>query len=144
MSFCPLESYEREETKAEFGSSGVFLMASLLPICDIRWKIQGNCQGGENALPLYRTVYIDNQMCSWTEKACKIVCIATDKGKHTRNVNNEKDDCTNEEQGRLWKNGASDERHLFSQSVSGTWWHLLSYLSTVTLHWAKGKQEAST
>lgn len=53
MSFCPLESYEWEETKAECGCSGVLLMSSLLPICDIRWRAQGNYQGEEKALPLY-------------------------------------------------------------------------------------------
>lgn len=42
MSFCPLESYEWDGTKAECGSSGVLLMASLLPICDIRSRAQGN------------------------------------------------------------------------------------------------------
>lgn len=50
MSFCPLESYERDWTRAECGSSGVLFMASLLPICDIRSRAQGNCQGKEGSV----------------------------------------------------------------------------------------------
>lgn len=50
MSFSPLESYEWDRTKAECGSSGPLLMASLLPICDIRSRAQGNCQGRERCV----------------------------------------------------------------------------------------------
>lgn len=75
MSFCPLESYEQDGTKVECGSSGVLLMASLLPICDIRSRTQGNCQerGGcvSACVFLYVCVYV-------------YVCVARKRGKRTK------------------------------------------------------------
>lgn len=57
MSFCPLESYKRVGMKAECGSSGVLLMASLLPICDIRSGAQGKCQGRKGCVSASVCVY---------------------------------------------------------------------------------------
>lgn len=47
---APQESYEWEETKAECGSSGVLLKASLLSICDITWEVSAAaCMYGGHA-----------------------------------------------------------------------------------------------
>lgn len=67
MSFCPLESYEQDRTGAECGSPGVLLMASLLPICDVRSRAQGKCRRREDvrvtdsvSLCVYMYVYVQN------------------------------------------------------------------------------------
>ena len=72
MSFCPLESYEWDEVEAECGSSGVLLMASLLPICDIRSGAQGNCQEGRRLSVCFCTI------------VCVCVCEEMKRGKRTK------------------------------------------------------------
>ena len=71
MSFCPLESYEWDEVEAECGSSGVLLMASLLPICDIRSGAQGNCQEGRRLSVCFCTIVC---VC-----VCVCVCVRGDE-----------------------------------------------------------------
>lgn len=68
MSFCPLESYEQDWTRAECGFSGVLLMACLLPICDIRSRAQGNCQGREDCVTDSVSLCVCVYIYVWVER----------------------------------------------------------------------------